>query len=89
MGVFMPIRLSDRQSLAVTSAAAALPVADRDGFYQAVAHQLAGHEIGDGSVARAVAAAFQTFFKPPELPHTPPRWERERQHFERVGKRAV
>jgi len=63
----MPIRLSDHQSLAVTNAAAALPVADRDGFYQAVADQLSGREIGDGIVHRAVAAAFQSFWKPPEL----------------------
>ena len=84
----MPISLSDRQSLAVTSAANALPVADRDGFYAAVAHQLAGHEIGDGAVHRAVAVAFQTFFKPPELPQKPPRWDRDRPAFERTSRRA-
>ena len=72
----MSIRLSDHQSLAVSNAALALPLADRDGFYQAVAAQLAGHEIGDGSVARAVAVAFRTFWRPPELPHTPSRWSK-------------
>ena len=72
----MPIRLSDNQSLAVDNAALALPLADRDGFRQAVADQLAGHEIGDGIVARAVAAAFRTFWRPPELPHTPSRWSK-------------
>jgi hypothetical protein len=72
----MPITLSDRQSSAVASAAAALSAADRDQFYQAVAHQLAGHEIGDGSVHRAVATAFQLYFKPPETPHSPSRWNR-------------
>ena len=47
----MPICLSDRQSLTVTNAAAA-----RDQFYQAVAHQLAGHEIADGSVLSVLAS---------------------------------
>ena len=83
----MPIRLSDRQSLAVDNAALALPLADRDGFYQAVAAQLAGHEIGDGAVHRAVAAAFRTFWRPPELPHTPSRWQHRAPRFERVSKR--
>ena len=72
----MPIRLSDNQSLAVDNAALALPAADRDGFRQAVADQLAGHEIGDGAVHRAVAAAFRTFWRPPEMGHTPGRWQR-------------
>ena len=72
----MPIRLSDHQSLAVDNAALALPIADRDGFYQAVADQLVGHEIGDGIVHRAVAAAFRTFWRPPDIPHTPSRWQR-------------
>ena len=72
----MPICLSDCQSLTVTSAAAALCPSDRDQFYAAVAHQLAGHEIGDGAVHRAVAVAFQLYFKPPETPHTPSRWAR-------------
>ena len=72
----MPIRLSERQSLRVDSAALALPLADRDGFYQAVAAELAGREIGDGAVHRAVAVAFRTFWRPPELPHTPGRWSK-------------
>jgi hypothetical protein len=84
----MPICLSDRQSLAVTSAAAVLPPADRDQFLQAVAHQLAGHEVGDGAVHRAVAAAFQAFFKPPETPHTPSRWQRGSPNFAKTSRRA-
>jgi hypothetical protein len=84
----MPIPLSDRQSTAVASAAAALPAADRDGFYQAIAHQLTGREVGDGSVHRAVAAAFQAFFKPPETPHYPSRWQRDAPRFDRASKRA-
>jgi hypothetical protein len=82
----MPICLSERQSLAVTRAAAALPLADRDPFLEAVAKALAGQEIGDGAVHRAVAAAFQAFWKPPETPHTPSRWQRDRPHFERATK---
>lgn len=84
----MPISLSEPQSLAVTNAAAALCPADRDLFYQAVAHQLTGQEIGDGAVHRAVATAFQAFWKPPELPHTPPRWHSGAPRFERMSKRA-
>jgi hypothetical protein len=84
----MPISLSDRQSLTVTSAAVALCPSDRDQFYAAVAHQLAGREIGDGSVHRAVAAAFQLYFKPPEVLHTPSRWERDTPHFEKTSRRA-
>lgn len=72
----MPIHLSDYQSLAVTNAAAALCPDDRDRFMAAVAHELAGQEIGDGAVHRAVALAFHTFWKPPEIPRVPPRWAR-------------
>jgi hypothetical protein len=83
----MPICLSDRQSLAVTSAAAALPAADRPAFYDAVARQLAGQELGDGAVHRAVAAAFQAFWKPLELPTARSRWQRERPRFDHASKR--
>jgi hypothetical protein len=84
----MPICLSEHQSLAVTNAAAVLPPADRDQFYAAVTHQLAAAEVGDGSVHRAVAAAFQALWKPPEMPHTPSRWQRERPRFDRTSRRA-
>ena len=84
----MPIRLSDRQSLAVDNAALALPLADRDAFYQAVAAQLAGREIGDGIVARAVAVAFRAFWKPPEIPQTPSRWQRRAPRFEHASRDA-
>jgi hypothetical protein len=84
----MPITLSDRQSTAVASAAAALPASDRPAFYDAVAHQLAGHEVGDGAVHRAVATAFSALFKPPELPAAKSRWNRERPRFDHSSKRA-
>jgi hypothetical protein len=82
----MPICLSDRQSLAVTNAAAALCPSDRDPFLEAVARQLAGQELGDGAVHRAVAVAFQAFWKPPEVPHTPSRWQRAKPDYERAAK---
>ena len=78
----MPLKLSAHQSLAVDNAALALPVADRDAFYQAVADQLAGREIGDGSVHRAVAAAFHTFWRPPDLNRAPSRWHGGAPRFE-------
>jgi hypothetical protein len=80
------ITLSEHQSLAVTRAAAALPVADRDPFLAAVAEALAGHELGDGAVHRAVRTAFAAYWKPPQAPHTPSRWQRDRPHFERASK---
>jgi len=52
------------------SAAAVLPITDRDGFYQAVIDQLAGHEIGDGIVHRVVTVAFHAVFKPPDARRT-------------------
>jgi hypothetical protein len=84
----MPITLSDRQSTAVTSAAAALPPADRDQFLEAVARQLAGREVGDGAVARAVRTAFAAYWKPPEVPHTPSRWQRGSPNFAKTSRRA-
>jgi hypothetical protein len=83
----MSILLSDRQSTAVASAAAALPPADRALFHEAVARQLAGCEIGDGAVGRAIATAFQAFWRPPELPAAKSRWNRERPRFDHPSKR--
>ena len=84
----MPIRLSDRQSTAVASAAAALSAPDRDAFHQAVARQLAGREVGDGAVGRAIATAFQLYFKPPELPHKAARWGGPAPSFEKISRQA-
>jgi hypothetical protein len=36
-----------------------------DHFLQALVDELDGHEIGDGIVARAVARAFNAFYRPP------------------------
>jgi hypothetical protein len=46
-----PLRLSDSELDAVMAAARPLPVALRDSFLHAVAHELAGHkEVGPGVV---------------------------------------
>ena len=84
------IELTAEQSLAISNAAAALCPADRDAFFAAVARQLAGHEIGDGSVARAISAAFQTYWHPPDfvITRAAPRWSRtHRPRFDHASKR--
>ena len=83
------IELSDAQSLAISNAAAALCPTDRDQFYQAVARQLAGREIGDGAVHRAVAVAFQAFWRPPDIVtmRVPSRWNRAEPRFDHASKR--
>jgi hypothetical protein len=39
--------------------------ADRDSFWRAIVTDLAGHEVGEGIVGRAVAKAFRVYFHPP------------------------
>ena len=53
------------------SETAALCPSDRDQFVACVARELEGRAIGDGSVQRAIAAAFRTFFHPPEATNGP------------------
>jgi hypothetical protein len=65
----MPIPISENQFLAIANAAAALCPSDRDQFVASVARELEGKPIGDGTVARAIAGAFRTFFHPPESTH--------------------
>ena len=85
----MPIELSDAQALQIANAACALPAADRDQFYQAVARQLDGREIGDGAVHRAVAIAFSAYWHPPDIVSTRAvsRWNRAEPHFDHDSKR--
>jgi hypothetical protein len=85
----MSIELTDAQSLAISNAAAALCPTDRDQFYQAVARQLAGREIGDGAVHRAVAVAFQAFWRPSDITtmRVPSRWNRAEPRFDHASKR--
>jgi hypothetical protein len=76
-GRSMSISVSEDQFLTIARAAAVLHPADRDPFVASVAHELEGKPIGDGAVARAVVAAFKTFFHPPEeAAHPPSRWNR-------------
>jgi hypothetical protein len=58
------IPLSEAQFLKIQNAAQWLCPADRDEFWAAVAAELAGHELGDGLVTRAIAKAFRQFYKP-------------------------
>lgn len=72
------------------SAAAVLPPADHPAFYEAVATELAGHEIGDGVIHRATVSAFHLVFRPPEIPAASGgRWSRAAARFEHVSKAAV
>jgi hypothetical protein len=83
----MPIPLSEAQFLALARAAAALSSADHDQFLTAVAHELAGQPIGDGSVGRAIRIA-QARFAHPEPDPQPSRWDRDAPRFEKASKRA-
>jgi hypothetical protein len=83
----MPLVLSETQFLAICNAAAALNSADRDSFICAVAAELVGREIGDGSVACAIRTVAPKFAHP-EPPPVPGRWQRERPRFERTSKAA-
>jgi hypothetical protein len=83
----MPILLSPPQFLAIANAAAALFPTDRDAFIAAVAVELDGQPIGDGTIGRAIRAT-QVKFAHPEPEKGGSRWERETPHFERASKRA-
>jgi hypothetical protein len=67
VSITSPIRLTDSQLDAIMRAAAPLPPDLRSPFLAAVAHALAGQEIGDGLVARTCRALQREFFDPPEL----------------------
>ena len=72
----MLIPISEIQWLQIANAAEALNPHDRAPFVARIARELEGKPIGEGTVARAVAASFKLFFIPPELPRMPPRWAR-------------
>jgi hypothetical protein len=82
----MPIPLSGSQFLAIANAAAALCPSDRDAFIAAVAAELAGVPIGDGTVGRAIRAV-QGKFAHPKPEAVEPRWSRA-PRFEHASKRA-
>jgi hypothetical protein len=83
----MPIPFSQSQFLAIANAAAALCPADRDPFIAAVAAELNGQLIGDGTVGRAFRSV-QCGFDHPEPEQVPARWERDTPHFENTSKRT-
>jgi hypothetical protein len=82
-----PILRTGPQFLAIVNAAAALCPLDRDPFLVAVAAELRGRPIGDGSVGCAIREA-QLRFPHPEPEPVPPRWARERPRFEKVSRQA-
>jgi hypothetical protein len=55
----------------VMNAARVLNVYDRDDFLRAVAHELAGRELGDGVVGRVCAELQKRFWRPPVLDGKP------------------
>jgi hypothetical protein len=67
------ISVSEVQYLKIAAAAQWLCPADRDQFWVAVAEELAGHEVGDGIVARSIAKAFARFYQPLQLSSPKPR----------------
>jgi hypothetical protein len=83
----MSILVSEAQFLAIANAANALCPADRARFVAAVAAELNGRPIGDGSVGCAIRAA-QLQFAHPEPEPQPPRWARTTPRFEKASKRA-
>ena len=79
----MSILITDQQYLAIANAAAALCPADRDQFIAAVARELAGQSIGDGTVGRAIRNV-QPRFSHPEPENGPPRrWRQSKPRHEK------
>jgi hypothetical protein len=67
----IPIKIPEREFSQLHAAAQWLCPADRDQFWAAIAAELAGREIGEGAIARAVAKAFKAFYRPIEVPEEP------------------
>jgi len=67
----MPLALSDSQLETVMRAAGVLNIYDRDEFLRAVAHELAGRELGDGIVGRVCAELQKRFWRPLEIDGKP------------------
>jgi hypothetical protein len=66
-----PIPIPEHQFLLIAVAASWLRPSDRDQFWAAIAAELAGREIGEGVIARAIRRAFRIFYKPIEVPDEP------------------
>ena len=67
----IPIKISEHQFLQICAASAWLSPPDRDAFWSAVVAALDNHEIGPGSVARAISSAFSAHYKPIEIEEPP------------------
>jgi hypothetical protein len=68
-----PLHLTDDQLTAVMRAAEPLAIGDRGAFLLDVAAALAGQELGDGTVYRAIAQVQKRYYDPPILA-PPSRW---------------
>src|SRR5262245_958446 len=76
------IPLTETQYLAIADAAHALAAADHAAFLQAVADELKGKPIGDGSVGCAIRVA-QARFTHPQTAHAPhSSWRRKKSSHE-------
>ena len=72
------IPLTETQFLAIANAAHALALTDHAAFFQAVAGELKGKPIGDGSIGCAIRAA-QAKFTHPKTAHAPhTSWRRKK-----------
>ena len=67
----IPIQIPERQFLQICAASVWLSPPDRDAFWSAVVAALDDHEIGPGSVARAISFAFSAYYKPIEIDEPP------------------
>ena len=67
----IPIKIPECQFLQICAASVWLSPPDRNAFWSAVVAALDEHEIGPGSVARAVSSAFSAYYKPIEIEESP------------------
>jgi hypothetical protein len=65
------ISVSEAQYLKIAAAAQWVCPADRYQFWEGVAAELRGHELGDGFVTRAITKAFRQSYKTLQLPSAP------------------
>lgn len=69
---FRPLEIPEGSYLLVCSAATWLCAADRDPFWLQVRAELeALPELGESVIARSIAAAFEKFYRPIEIPDEP------------------
>jgi hypothetical protein len=69
---FQPLKIPEGSYLMVCLAATWLCPTDRDAFWLQVRNELAAQpELGEGVIARAIASAFQVFYRPIEVPDEP------------------